>query len=925
MLVGRTLEQERIEAALDRARGGASGALVLTGEPGSGKSALLRFAIEHSDGMRVLRTCGLESESDLPMVGLNDILRPIAGSITAVPGPQAATLTSALGLGPAGSVDRFTLCAATLNLLAAAADVSPVLVVVDDLHWIDPASAEALLFAARRLGEEGVLMLFAIRDHEQPHGATAMLPQLPVRGLDREASRELIVRASARPVVASVAELLGQRLGGNPMALVTIPTYLTDAQLLGREPLDDPLPIAPTLLDTLSQRLSVLPAATRSALLVAAASTSSDMALIATALASIGLEPADLLPAEGTGVVDIRRAHLEFRHPLLRSAAYHGSEAGARRAAHAALAAALTRESELAARAWHLALAAAAPDDDAADAIEQAARQAAARGAHASAARAFELAGQLTVAADRSGPRYFAGARAYHLAGQPANALRLLEQALSAEPPAGRRAEIQYLRGYISTFMSPTVDVSNMLTEEAKRVAGLDARLATLMLAHAAIPHAMIPDYGVALAAAETAFRFARDHGTLNDVPEAAAVLGALSVLSGQWSRGIELLRTCTAIVPELPDAWWMHLGLYYLTHGLMCAGEYADAGALLQTAIEKAQQSSLVGLLPYPLAQMAELEYRRGHLSRAYAYGSQSLQLIVDAEVHQHTAVSLASLVKIEAAQGREAGCRTHAARLLELARQEGCESQRPHAEAALGLLELGVDAPTTATLHLRRADAWARWHGVNEPNYLQVAGDLVEAELRSGHPHRARLALAGLEQRATGSGSRWTASCVERCRALMAAGRVAEAAFQDAIDVLGPDRSPFDVARIELLWGRMLRRSGQRRRAAELLQRACDAFDYIGARSWTGQAERELVICGHMRPDRTRPTLHTLTARELQVAHLVGQGLRNGEAAATLFLSEKTVEAHLSRCYSKLGIRSRSELAALLAREERPSGSGS
>ena len=402
-------------------------ALVILGDPGTGKTTLLDHLITMAGelgGFTILQARCLEAESEISYAGLADVTRPLRGLIDGLPAAQARALQASLALapsaepGPASGDQRFAVAIATLTLLATAAETRPVVVTVDDAHWLDSASAEALVFTARRLGTEGVGMLFTLRRTEPWPAHFDALPTIRLEGLDSDAAAALVTRVRACPIPADVTTRLWAATGGNPLALTSLAATLDEAQLLGKAQIPDPLPVGDTIGRGFARRMAGLPRSCRDALLMAAAADAPQLDAVAAALAQSGLSVADLEPAESRGLVSISpgEGELAFDHPLLRSAIYHDASPSARRAAHAALARALTAEPER--RAWHLALAAAGPDESVAADLADAGRQAQRRGGHAGAARAMELAARLSPSAERRADRLFEAAQAAALAGR---------------------------------------------------------------------------------------------------------------------------------------------------------------------------------------------------------------------------------------------------------------------------------------------------------------------------------------------------------------------------------------------------------------------------------------------------------------------------------------------------------------------------
>ena len=554
-MVGRTDEQARLTALIEAAREGRSGALLLHGPPGIGKTELLRFAESAASGFVVLRARGMESESGIPFAGLAELVGPLLGFVDEIPAVQADALRAALALGPATAADRFTVPAALLSLLARAADDGPVLAIVDDAHWLDEPSLEAFLFAGRRLAAEGVAMLGAARDGAR-RIEVPWLERLAVAPLADADARELL-DASIAP---GVADRLVATAAGNPLALLEIPALLTAPQLAGRAPLADPLPPGTGVERAFAVALEALPAETRAALLVAAAAGTRRLDVLGRALAAArpaspppGAASLDALgPAEAAGIVTLGGGELEFRHPLMRSTVYHAAGPVERRAAHAALAAAV----DGAERAWHLAACAVAPDEAVAAALEAAALEARGRGAHATAARDLQRAAQLTPDPEPRARRLLAAAGDAVRSGDAEQAGALLDAAAAL---AGGHAvlddplllaDIERLRGHVEMRRGSPVEANERLVAEADRVRGRDPRRAAAMFLEASVAHLMTGDPAALLTAAERAR--ALSAGTEPAVELlATAVIGEAQLALGEVEQGVAELRACEPYLME--------------------------------------------------------------------------------------------------------------------------------------------------------------------------------------------------------------------------------------------------------------------------------------------------------------------------------------------------------------------------------------
>lgn len=429
MLLGRDAERARIGALLQAARASRSGALVVRGEPGIGKTALLQDACEQAADMHVLTARGVESETNLPFAGLHQLTLPALHLIERLPSPQADGLRGALGLADTGRGDRFLISVACLTLLSELAEGGPVLCVVDDAHWLDAPSSDALLFVARRLGAEGMAMLFAARETDDLHFEAPGVPAIQLGPLDVGSAAELVTRHPGPAVAPPVQDVLVEQSGGNALALVELPVSLSPAQLAGEEPLPETLPLTRDLQRLFLDRVDRLPEPTQLLLLVVAADDSGTLSTIMRAAERLGIREDALAPAEQAGVVSVREASLELRHPLVRSAVYQRAASAERRAVHHALAEALDAELEQDQRAWHLAAAVPGPDLQVADELAAAAERASHRGGHAAAATAFQRAAQLSVDDESKGTRLVAAATAAWDAGQPNRAIALLQEA----------------------------------------------------------------------------------------------------------------------------------------------------------------------------------------------------------------------------------------------------------------------------------------------------------------------------------------------------------------------------------------------------------------------------------------------------------------------------------------------------------------
>lgn len=911
MLVGRDPELAVLTAALDDARRGRSGCLVVRGPEGIGKSALLDALVERAGPTPVLRTTCASTESGLPFVGLADLLRPVQDRLAGLPSQDRAALASALALGPAEGGDRFAVPAAVLCLLAEKAADTGLLVAVDDGHWLDAASADALLLVARRLGAEGVLVVVTVRTGDGARGPVeaAGLPTLDVQGLPAPACAQLLTGSGAS-VDADVLRALVSASQGNPLAVQALANSLTSAQLQGHEPLPDRLPVGPRLRAALTSRTAALPDGCRSALLLAALATTGRAPVLAAALASLGLSVDDLLPAVDAGLVELDADVLRFRSPLLRSALPDVASPAERRRCHAALAAALSGDDagSVERRAAHLVEASVLPDESVARAVELAARSAASRRAFGT---AFELHSQAARLSTDSGARVgrlLQAAAAAVPAGRPEQAAAALDAALPEVADAGLLVDLQHQRARIAMWSSEAVPARERLVALAEQVAPSSPQRAVRLLVDAALGAFASRDSTAAdaVVARLVPLRDAAER------PEAIELLQALSVLqSGDQAVGAALLRRCESFLaqvdPIAPDQ--------LLLIGAAChlaLDEPLAAAALLRRATAAAREASALGLLVFQLTWLSAAEVTAGHWDAAYAQAGEALRLAQDIGWRVHLPTCLATLARVEALSGREQA-REHAEQAR--ASAGGTGAVAAYAAWAVGLLELGRGRPAQAAPHFEEALRSSRAGGQGGLVVAQFLPDLVEAHVRCGRDAEAAALAQELVELAERTGRRSTRAAAARCRGLLGSGEQAELAFEEALRWNAQVADPFDRARTELYLGEHLRRRKRRSAARAPLAAAERILSQLGAGPWAERARTELSLAGGSEPPARAPGLRELTAQELQVALAVADGQSNAEVARSLFLSVKTIEFHLSNAYRKLGLRSRSALAGALA----------
>ena len=912
MLLGRDQEQQTLARLLEAARAGASGVLAIVGEPGIGKSALLGYAGEQAAGMNVLRARGVQSEAHIPFGGLFELLRPALAGIGQIPGPQAAALESALALRPASAPGRFAVGAGTLGLLAAYSEQAPVAVLVDDAHWLDGSSADALLFAFRRLVADPVAVILAVRQDEPSLLDGADLPVLRLGGLDLGSAAELLRRQDApgaEPLSRELADRLHRETGGNPLALLELGR---ERERLAELPPGAPLAAVSSVARVYLKRLRALPRRTRDALALAAAVDGGEVPVLARAAPLVGLDLPDLIPAEAAGLITVRDSRVEFRHPLARSAVYNDAPAGRRRELHRALASALP-DAEADRRAWHLALAAFGPDDAASSALEQAGQRAHQRGAYEVSSRAFERAALLAPGETTS--LLYAAADAAWLGGQAERAVGLLERAGRHDPDEDLTIAIEHLRGHIAIHRGPVTDGQRILVTAAERAALADKERAVVMLAEAAYAAFYAGDAAAMRLAAEQAAAIAPPDANGRIAFFTLIARGMALIFSGEDEPGAPEVRAAVDVLErsdELRDdprlLAWAAMGSIWLRE--------ADTGrALAYRALDAARRKSAVGVLPFVLGHVAIDQAATDRWAEAQASFHEAIGLAREAGQHTDLAANLAFLARLEARQGREQQCRAHATEALTLSGELSLGVCEVWATGALGELELGLGRPEAALARFEDKRAALRARAILDAD-LSPAPELTEIYLRLGRASQALAVAEEFSRDADAKAQPWPRARAARCRGMLAGEGESDHHFDLALELHGQTADAFETARTHLAYGARLRRERQRVRAREHLRAAVTVFDRLGAAPWSEMARAELAATGETARRRDESTLNDLTPQELQIALSLADGHTTRETAAALFLSPKTIEYHLRNIYRKLSVGSRSELKEAMAR---------
>jgi DNA-binding CsgD family transcriptional regulator len=913
MLLDRLPERAALSQLLDAARAGRSGVLVMRGEPGVGKTALLDWAVESAAGLRVVRVAGVESEMELAFAALQQLCVPMLGKLAGLPAPQRAALGVAFGLNTGPAPDRFLVGLAVLSLLSEVAEQQPLLCVVDDAQWLDRASAQALAFVARRLLAEPVALVFATRE---PGEEFRGLPELPVGGLREGDARELLSSVIGGPLDERIRDRIVAETRGNPLALLELPRGVTPAELAGGFGLPGVpgLPGGPgssgRIEDSFRRRVEVLPAATQRLMLVAAAEPAGEPALVWRAAQRLGIGAEAAWPAADAGLLTIGE-RVTFRHPLVRSAVYRAASPAQRRAAHQALAGATDPRADPDRRAWHRAQATLGPDEDVASELERSAGRAQARGGLAAAAAFLERAAALTLDPARRAGRALTAAQAKYQAGAFHETLRLLAAAETGPLDELPRARADLLRGQIAFSSGRGSDAPPLLLKAARQFEPLDPRLAR-------------ETYLDALAAATFAGRLALGGG-MREVAEAARMappppgpargpdllLDGLALLTCEgYPAGAPVLRRAVSAFSGTDVSREEELGwLWLASRAAWMVWDYDSFDVLSGRQVTLARDAGALIALPLAFNMRAGVHVFAGEFTEAAS-------MVAQAEsVTETTGSSIAPYGALALAVYR--GQEAQAAQLIQTAtddaerRGEGRALSYIGWAAAVLYNSLGRHEEALAAAQRAIEDSPA----MHFTSWALV--ELVEAAVRSAVPERAAGALQRLSGIARACRTDWAVGIEARSRALVSNGQAAENLYREAIDRLGRTRLRVDLARAHLIYGEWLRRQRRKRDARDQLGSAYEIFDSIGAAAFADRARIELRASGGYARQHTIQTPDTLTAQEALIARLAGEGTSNPEIAAQLFISPATVAYHLRKVFTKLGISSRSQLDHVLPSE--------
>jgi DNA-binding CsgD family transcriptional regulator len=911
VLYGRDAERKAIRALLEEARASRSGALVLRGEAGIGKTALLDDARNRAADMHVLSARGVEAESELPFAALHQLIRPALRHVDELPEPQAEALRAALGLESGRGGERFLVFAACLTLLSELAERRPVLCLVDDAQWLDGASADALRFVARRLDAEGIVMLFAAREGSARTFDAPDLPSLALTGLDPAAAATLLQKRIGE-LAASVRERLVEQSLGNALALAELPSALSADQLAGVAPLPEVLPVPRELERVFLDRARTLPPDTQRLLLVASADDSEEVAIVLRAAATMGLSVDALDAAETDGLVAVSGGRIVFRHPLVRSAVYGAATSAERRAAHAALAEALADgEANADRRVWHLSAAALDDSGEVLQALEAAAGRAEARNGNVAAAKALRRAAELAAAPAERGRLLVRAAWNLSRVGRDEQAAQCAAQAAPLVVDPADRARLAEVHGLAAVRNGRPLDAVPLLIEAAHEVAATEpARALELLWLARMIAH-QSGDVGSHERVTQLASAVVPPAG--DEVAEqlARSLAGFAALTGGDNAEGVRLLSEVVAWAADADAAHHVLWGSF----AAVALGDATRFGELLERAASIARARGELGLLADALGIRSAWLAVNHRFEEAAVAASETLDLARDLGARNLEMQPNTALAIVAAFQGRleEARERAEATRQLAVARDLGLRASTATLALALADMSAGRWSDAVDRLDsLLRADSAAI-----DAVVVRTIPDKLEAAIRAGRIEDARAALALYEARASHLGDVSMVPRILACRALLAGGADATDRFEDALRH-GEQARPLDLARIQLLYGEHLRRERRRTDARVQLRAALETFERLRAEPWAERARAELRASGETARKRDPSTLSQLTPQERQVAQLVSEGLSNKEVAAQLFLSPRTIDAHLRRVFAKLGVTSRTQLARLALDEE-------
>ncbi len=898
-LLGRQRELDAIDRLIDAAHGGRGGALVVQGEPGVGKTAILGYAREAAQEFRILQTAGVDVEMEFAYAALQQLCSPVLELMEGLPQPQREALAVAFGLSAGPAPNAFLVGLAVLGLLSEAAEERPLLCSVDDAQWLDRESELVLAFVARRLLAERIAIAFATRELRDALGG---LPELRVRPLGHRDGRALLEAVLPIPLDESVLDRIVLETGGNPLALLELPRGLTSAQLAGGFGLPPAVPLSASIEESFTRRLASLPGDARRLLLVAAADPVGDTALVWRAAQLLGIPESAAETAQAEGLVELG-PRVVFRHPLVRSAVYRAAGVKERHAVHRALAEATDPEIDPDRRAWHRAQTASVPDEDIAAELERSAGRAQSRGGLAAVAAFLMRAATLTPDSTRRAQRLLAAAAAKRDVGDLEGALELLMAIDASGLDELERARLDLLQAEIALEQRRSGDAGRLFLSAARRLEPLDAELAretylealggvmandvgvaggvpTIAAAARAAPSGALPPRSVDVLLDAFAIRFTDGYAAaVPALARALELIMATEISKEDVGRSLSLSggRNSNIVALELWDEKALHL--------------------LAARDVQLARDTGALGHLLFSLSFLARSHMLAGELSQA--------ALLIDeagviAEATGNQALVNAPMI-LAAWRGQEA----RAAELMQASSQEAVLRGWTSHNYARSVLYNGLGQH-----ELARSAAWEAFQSDPVGYGSLLVPEVAEAASRTEDRTMLEDALAWLSERTRVINSRWASGIEARVRALLSEGEVADDLYRQSIAHLSSTRVRIELARSHLLYGEWLRRERRRLEGRGHLRTALEQFTGIGAEAFAHRAERELLATGAHARKRTVDTLDQLTPQEAQIARLARDGHTNREIASELFISPSTVEYHLRKAFRKLGVKSRTQL---------------
>ena len=914
MLIGRAGECRELDMLLEAVRQGASRALVVRGDAGVGKSSLLDYLEQRASGCRVQRAAGVQSEMELPFAGVHQLCAPLLDHMDALPRPQRTALQTAFGLEDGPAPDRLMVGLAVLGLLADQPDARPLVCLVDDVQWLDRASAQALAFVARRIAGESVALVFALRVSDRRLDDLEGIPELAVKPLSGADSRALLGEAVHGPLDDRVRDQIIQEARGNPFALLEFAHGLLPHRLAGGFGLPGAASAPRAVEASVLRRLEALPAQTRKLLLIAAAEPAGDTGLLWRAAERFDISPEAADPAARANLAEFEGT-VRFSHPIVRSVVYRAASPQDRRAVHQALADASDSAVDADRRAWHLAHGAAGLDDEVAAELERCAGRAQARGGLAAAAAFLERSADLTIAPALRCDRALDAARAKHQAGDTERALALLASVREGPPDDLRAARAQMLAGEIAAAASHD-DAPRLLYEAAIMLHPLDARLARDAYLYALAAGTYLCRRGDgselrSIGQAARALPRASSPSPTDLLVEALALLATDGFVAAAGAMKQAARAFLSHDVPvELRMRWGWLAGMLGAD-----AYDYGTVQALCERHIRHARETGALALLPFALSTLAESQMEAGDFPAARMTHAEAMA-VIEAATGRNEIISPA--FALATFTGAEAEFHRLVARSHDLA--ASLTGRAPGIiQWAVAVFEIGLGRYREALA----AALVARAGPIDTGPAVWVLPELIEAGVRCGTADIAREALGALADVARATDTDFFHGVTARSRALIGTKDV-ELGYREALELLTRASNRIEVARTHLLYGEWLRRQRRRREAREQLGIACDMLTSMGMIRFADRARRELLATGATVRRRSPETLDTLTPRETQIARLAADGLSNPEIGTRLFVSPRTAEYHLAKVFTKLSIGSRVELRTALAAQADPAVAG-